>query len=306
MKARTWLRASTDQLIGSPPATALAFLLGRSQLRVLAFHGILDTAGFRQQMEWLVGHCTPVTASQVVDAFSGVPLPPRAVWVTFDDGHPSVVENGLPVLESFEIPATMFICPGVIDTNKPFWWQVIEKGMDLAIDSDKHTLSNTDLIRAKALPDPVRRRFVDQVLDRIEEISGMPFTSPQLSTADLRLWVEHGHSLGNHTWDHPILDQCTHDEQRRQVVLAHEWMVGNLNPDLLLFAYPNGNWTKSSEEVLRLFGYHAATLFDHRVSDVVDPLTISRLRTNADGDLSRFRATVSGTHPFLHRLKGRS
>jgi hypothetical protein len=25
------------------------------------------------------------------------------------------------------IPATMFICPGVVDTTEPYWWQVVEE-----------------------------------------------------------------------------------------------------------------------------------------------------------------------------------
>ena len=305
MKPPRRLRASTDRLLGSPAATALGFLLGRS-LRVLAFHGILDPTGFKEQMEWLVDRCTPVSASRVVGALSGAPLPAGAVWVTFDDGHPSVVEQGLPVLLSLGIPATMFICPGVVDTDKPFWWQVIERGIELDVGFDQRPLTPAEVTRAKLLPDDVRRRMVEQVQVTIAEITGSRFTTSQLSTAHLERWIRAGNSIGNHTWDHPMLDRCTQLEQRRQVALAHEWIIERLAPDQLLFAYPNGNWTRDAEAVLREFGYHAATLFNHRLSDLVDPFKLSRLRTNADGDLSRFRATVSGTHPFLSRLLRRT
>lgn len=306
MNPRRRLRASADRLLGSRGATALGFLLDRSQLRVLAFHGILDARGFEQQMEWLVDRCTPVTASQVVGAFSGAPLPRRAAWVTFDDGHPSVVEQGLPVLMSLGIPATIFICPGVVDSNKPFWWQVIERGIELDVGFDGQPITPAEIKRAKSLPDVVRRRLVEQVQITIEEVTGSAFTTSQLSTTHLETWIRAGNTIGNHTWDHPILDRCTSNEQRRQVALAHEWIVESLAPDHLLFAYPNGNWTGDAEAVLRKFGYDAATLFDHRLSDVVDPFKISRLRTNADGDLSRFRATVSGTHPFLSEILNRT
>jgi len=299
------LRASTDRLLGSPAATALGFLFGRS-LRVLAFHGILDATGFRNQMEWLVDRCTPVSASRVVGALSGVPLPARAVWVTFDDGHPSVVEQGLPVLQSLGIPATMFICPGVIETDQPFWWQVLERGIELDISFEQKALTPAEITRAKLLPDDVRGRMVEQVQVTIAEITGSPFTTPQLSTAQVEMWIRAGNSIGNHTWDHPILDRCPPPEQRRQVALAHSWIIERLAPDHLLFAYPNGNWTRDTEAVLREFGYHAATLFNHRLSHLVDPFKMSRLRTNADADLARFQATVSGTHPLLSRLLRRT
>jgi peptidoglycan/xylan/chitin deacetylase (PgdA/CDA1 family) len=148
--------------------------------------------------------------------------------------------------------------------------------------------------------------MVEQMQVTIAEITGSPFTTSQLSTAHLERWIRAGNSIGNHTWDHPMLDRCTPLEQHRQVALAHGWINERLAPDQLLFAYPNGNWSRDAEAVLREFGYHAATLFNHRLSDLVDPFKLSRLRTNADGDLSRFRATVSGTHPFLSRLLRRT
>jgi peptidoglycan/xylan/chitin deacetylase (PgdA/CDA1 family) len=127
-----------------------------------------------------------------------------------------------------------------------------------------------------------------------------------MTTIELLTWVAAGHSLGNHTWDHPLLDRCEPDEQRRQVAQAHEWITGKFDPDHLLFAYPNGNRTALSERVLRELGYRGAVLFDHRLSNLSEPLRISRLRSNADGNLARFRATLSGVHPALHALRAKS
>jgi peptidoglycan/xylan/chitin deacetylase (PgdA/CDA1 family) len=95
-------------------------------LRILAYHAIDDQERFDAQIVHIRSHYSPVSADQVLDSLEGRPLPQRAVWVTFDDGHPSVVERGLPIIERWEIPITVFLCPAVIDTTTPLWWQAVE------------------------------------------------------------------------------------------------------------------------------------------------------------------------------------
>ena len=124
----------------------------------------------------------------------------------------------------------------------------------------------------------------------------------QLTTADLHSWVESRHSVGNHTWDHPLLDMCEPMEQRRQIVAAHDWIAGHFGPKELLFAYPNGNHSTDSEAVLRELGYAVGVLFDHQVHRGAEPLRMSRIRwVNATDSVSEFKAKVSGIHPMIHK-----
>ena len=73
---------------------------GRLDAAILAYHGVTDGERFADHMGWLRRHAWPVSVDDVVDAVAGRrPLPERAVLVTFDDGRPSVLDVGLPVLE---------------------------------------------------------------------------------------------------------------------------------------------------------------------------------------------------------------
>ena len=50
----------------------------------------------------------------------GEPVPPKSVVITFDDGYASVYEHAWPMLRQLEIPATIFLASGFIDSRRPF------------------------------------------------------------------------------------------------------------------------------------------------------------------------------------------
>lgn len=54
------------------------------------------------------------------------PLPASAVAVTFDDGYADNLLNAMPLLESFDTPATIFVTTGLLDQDSGFWWDELE------------------------------------------------------------------------------------------------------------------------------------------------------------------------------------
>jgi peptidoglycan/xylan/chitin deacetylase (PgdA/CDA1 family) len=146
-------------------------------------------------------------------------LPPRAVWITFDDGDPTVVDVAQPVLDEAGITASMFVCPAVIGTQTPFWWQIAYRAIDegLALQNEWRTWTDHRAVTAlKLIDDTQRRRVVARAEAELRERMGHPYRVAQLSVEQLRRWISAGHHIGNHTWDHPCLDRCSVEEQRRQ------------------------------------------------------------------------------------------
>lgn len=280
--------------------------LGRSRsLRVLGYHEIMDPIGFEQQIEYIISAYVPVSLDDVVGAIHGAGLPPRSVWITFDDGHANVVETGLPVLERSGVEATMFICPGLMDSDEPFWWQVVEEAARLNVVSAGIPVTKQTIADIKSLPDEERQVVVEEIRRSLEDRLGALYGYPQLTSVQFERWIGAGQRVGNHTWTHPLLDRCSPEEQERQIVAAHSWLEDALSSPPVAFAYPNGNWTEASEMVLRDLGYEAALLFDHRPTTLDEPLRLSRIRTRADGNIDRFKSMASGMHPFVHGLLGR-
>jgi peptidoglycan/xylan/chitin deacetylase (PgdA/CDA1 family) len=297
---RTAAARGVTRVLGLGVFEHAAVARSADRLRILAYHRVPDGDAFAAQLRHLREHYSLVSGGQVADALAGGgTLPARSVWVTFDDGDPSVVEVGLPALEVARVPATVFVCPGLVRDGTPPWWRVVEAagaaGVGAAVAGQHH--SGRSLVRAlKQVPDGERRR----VLSELGASAGHgiePDLPWALGEGDLRRWLDAGLEVGNHTWDHPCLDRCESEEQRRQLVDAHEWLVALLGRHPRLFAYPNGDHTAHAEAVLAELGYEVGLLFDHHLADLAQHrLRLSRLRLDSDDALPRCRAVVSGLH----------
>ncbi len=295
-------------MIGHPVVERVGLTVSGDRLRVLAYHDIADAQAFLQQMEHLVDNYRVVPGEQVNTAITtGQRLPRRSVWITFDDGHPAVFEVAQPILRQLGIPATAYVCPGVVGTRQPFWWQVVREATARRLTPLGTVVprSTADLESwLKRVTDDRRREVVSDLAFQLERATGRMTEQRQVSLAQLRDWIDAGFEVGNHTWDHPCLDRCPPEEQHRQILEAHEWLTANLQTRIRSFAYPNGNWTPKSENELRRLGYRTALGFDHHLtSRRGDPLRFSRLRIDADRPVARLRAILSGLHPALLSLR---
>lgn len=270
------------------------------RVRILAYHDITDISRFERHLCHLSTHWSPVSGADMAAAWQGEPLPQRAVWVTFDDAYSSVIERALPLLCRYHVPATLFVCPGYVDTMTPYWWDILVQGASAGSVCDglgRPESPTSVLVRAKSLPDSERRGLVERVASNLTASMGVEPRQPHPTSADLRAWTAAGHELGNHTWDHPCLDRCDPETQREQIRRAHAWLLERFPIATRSFAYPNGNVTSVARAVLDDLGYHLAAAFDHRIASLHgDPLCLSRLRVEGKAEIERFRSIVSGAH----------
>ncbi|MDP8957614.1 MAG: polysaccharide deacetylase family protein [Actinomycetota bacterium] len=307
------LTRGIDGVLGSEAIGAVGRLTTAGSLRVLAYHQVDDAASFRWQMRYLRERFVPVSSALVLQALQGeANLPARAAWVTFDDADPSVVEQGLPILSDMDVPSSMFVCPGLVDSHQPFWWETVEHALQagVAASVQGRSFGRQNLLGLlgvlKGLGDAQRREVVGDLERRALDLRGRPYRRRQITTEQLDRYLASGATLGNHTWDHPCLDRCDPHAQRQQIEQAHAWLEGYLGEPPLIFAYPNGNHSLQSESILNELGYQVGLLFDHRLGSLSqNPLRISRLRVNASTAPRRFAAILSGAHPAVHQLRRR-
>lgn len=291
MTLRRWIYRG----LGLASGPVLAIPPSQRWMRVLGYHATSAIEQFEAQIEYLASRFEFVSTPEPKAAGQR----PR-VWLTFDDGDPSVVTNALPILERYSAVATLFICPSVIDTDTPFWWQVVDEAQSRGVRIDGSAVP--DVSELKIMPDLRRRAIVSQAAAAIRAVTGQAPSYVQMTSRQVTQWIGAGHDVGNHTWDHPLLNMCGSDTQRKQIDLAHEWLCDVARPKTFYFAYPNGNRTDVAAEHLRSLGYEAGLMFDHRLHTASRSFDVSRIRVNAGDNLDEFKARVSGIHPFIHRL----
>ena len=113
-------------------ATGVGAVNGRDErtLRVLMYHKVNDVDGnpvtvppglFDEQMAQLaeLGYAAVSLDDVLAYYLGGVPLPPGAVLITFDDGYLDNLENALPILERHGYPAVLFVPIGYLDERRP-------------------------------------------------------------------------------------------------------------------------------------------------------------------------------------------
>ena len=118
-------------------------------------------------------------------------LPSKAVILTIDDGHESVYRLK-PVLAKHQMPVTVFLCSGIVGTNRRFWFSA--PGLDSA--QRQHLKSVPDAERMAAL----RAIGFDQSLECEARES--------LNVGEVRE-LKRLVDFQSHSVSHPILPACS-------------------------------------------------------------------------------------------------
>ncbi|MFJ9809068.1 polysaccharide deacetylase family protein [Streptomyces sp. NPDC101158] len=293
-----------DRALHRSPAQPWFRHRAAGRLAVLGYHGVEDPGAFAAQLDRLTRTARPVSLGQVEAAVrEGVPLPPCSVLITFDDGDPSVLEHGLPLLAERGIPAVCFVIAGLVGSDEPFWWDELDHLLahggtapGLSGDIAPHAAAYA----LKQLPDTQRLHAFAEL--RRTASSPAP-RGRQLTAADLRTLASGGVAIGSHTLTHPCLPRCDEATIRDEVHEAHRLLAGHLGHAPTAFAYPNGDFDVRAEAALRELGYRSGFLYDHALSDPAaqHPLRLSRLRVSTRTSPARFATVLSGLQPAVYR-----
>ncbi|HEY5052025.1 MAG TPA: polysaccharide deacetylase family protein [Solirubrobacterales bacterium] len=144
----------------------------------------------------------------------------RAVAVTFDDGYRSVYELARPILDSYGIPATVFIPTRLMQGQRRLTWAGIDSWLGGPHESELEPMS-------------------------VEE---------------LRLLAGSGWEIGSHSLTHPRLPQLDDGELRDQLTTSRRECTEMVGVECTSIAYPygavDGRVLRASEGA----GYSAAAL----------------------------------------------
>jgi len=139
---------------------------------ILNYHQINDTAQnaltvnteqFETQMKYLAeqGYHS-ITPSEMLDAWeNGSELPEKPVIITFDDGYVDNYSNAFPILQKYNLKATIFLIPDYVNVypNYLTWAQAAEMQRSGLIHFGSHTMNHSVLTELSQTE--LRRQLVD-------------------------------------------------------------------------------------------------------------------------------------------------
>ena len=106
------------------------------RLIILVYHRVIDLPSdpqllcvkrkhFEEHLEVLRKRCYPTRLQKIGPAVEGKRLH-RPVIMTFDDGYADNLLYAKPLLERYDVPATVFVTSGYVGQKRSFWWDQLE------------------------------------------------------------------------------------------------------------------------------------------------------------------------------------
>jgi peptidoglycan/xylan/chitin deacetylase (PgdA/CDA1 family) len=69
---------------------------------------------FEEQMDYIARYLNPICVQQLMASLKAGSFTPGSVAVTFDDGYENNYTTAWPILEKYQIPATIYLTTGYI------------------------------------------------------------------------------------------------------------------------------------------------------------------------------------------------
>jgi peptidoglycan/xylan/chitin deacetylase (PgdA/CDA1 family) len=291
---------------------------------ILGYHRISSSPGaleavcvspenFAEHLDELRKHTHPIRLSKLVQHLKDGSLPDKSIAVTFDDGYADNLYTAKPLLEKYEIPATVFICTGYM--GKEFWWDELQR-LVMASQTDPHRLhvrvggKQFDWHKATVSPEEgqpaLREEFCralyqfllsldvedqNQAMGVIrcwseEPTPGIP--GPRaVSEEELLRLVDGGLiEMGAHTRHHPMLPRLSFERQKEEIQSSKRDLEALLGEKIAGFSYPNGRATVDAKRLVREMGFtYACTSLHDVVSPGSDVYELTRFwQKEVDGD----------------------
>lgn len=217
---------------------------------------------FEEQIKYISHSFSVATLDQIVSGISAKKSSKHLVGVSFDDGYRDNLEVALPILEKYNVPATIFVASGLIDRKAALWWEelgfILTHSRELKFEWDgEHYHFILELDQEKGgtyieLNKLFKKLSVERQTILLELLR--PQCPVLFDYNDLLLeWDElielSKHpliTLGCHTENHPILSNEIESTALAEMTNGRDSICDKTKHPVDLFAYPIGGVEEAS------------------------------------------------------------
>ena len=249
----------------------------KNPLTILLYHGVTnkDQKGivnfsgkhinikiFDNHMKFIKNNCNILSMNEVVEIYNNdKEWPENAVAVTFDDGFQNNYLYAADILDSYKVPATFYICAGMVNTNRMFWVDIIEdcinrtrnSNLDINLNKQKHFNLNNDKNKidtineikkyCKSMDSKKKNNIINELIKNTN-VSPSVESSPDYK---IMTWNELNElknnslfTIGGHTLNHEIMSAQNIEKMKMDVKATLSLLNYNLNQKTVHFSYPEG------------------------------------------------------------------
>lgn len=191
-----------------------------------------------------------------------------SVVITFDDGYCDFYSEILPILEKHQIPATIFISTGNIDSYKELWGDVLERlvfysnvsefefeGCHYDVSTNEAKLTSMFLLRdiLKNCTKIERDKKIKLLLKAVKIQDNPRMTHRTMNTNEIlecskSPWV----TIGAHTISHCCLSSEDNNDQYNEMKGSKDKLEEIIGKEVSVFAYPYGQISDFTNDTIDL------------------------------------------------------
>lgn len=264
-------------------------LIQRNKVTLLLYHDLSREAA-EKTFPYLKKHYNVISLNDFISACQSKnekTLPKKALIITFDDGHLGNYHL-LPVVREMRLPVTIFLCAGIIDTHRHYWFM--------------H--SHPDLCKSKLKRVPNQERL--KILRKFGFAPDREFETPHAMNRKQILEIKDAFDLQAHTMSHPCLPRCTSEEAREEIFHSKKVLEQDYGLKINAIAYPNGDYSDRDLALVKEAGYSCGVTVDFGYNTLdTDLFRLKRLSVNDTSNLDELAVKASGVWQFFKTRNGK-
>jgi peptidoglycan/xylan/chitin deacetylase (PgdA/CDA1 family) len=310
----------------------------REHAAVLMYHSVVDSKlapyidpdntisveEFESHIRFLKNKCNVISMETLVLYLNkGQPLPRKSVVITFDDGYLDNLTLAAPILEKYELPATVFICTGYVERGDSQWideiYSIFSFRRQHQLQINNQTFDLLDRGSLQHAYDTVKGLLIDAdydtrklLLNRIkDQLNPDLLQTPRLTLNWKEVQQLKTHfpliEIGLHTRDHLNLTALSEKEIKKEIRQCQKDYESALGSKAKYFSYPYGLHNSFIRKTTKELGLHSslAVYPVDLVSHSSNLMSIPRLTAN--DSLLDMKLWMSGAFPALSiKLFGRA
>lgn len=246
-------------------------ILKSSRALILAYHRIYNLKhdwqqlsvtpeNFESHLQIIKDKFKPISVDELIDNLFNDKVSDRSIALTFDDGYFDNYKFALPLLEKYEIPATVYVSTGFIGGEVEFYWDSLEhsftnkKKQDASPNIPQEYYSVCDLLHTMTIEQRLEYLEMKKVSFRK---SHRQMTKEEIIVSDSSPFFQ----VQAHTVNHPSLSALSLIDQEYEISQSQSDLKKILNREITGFAYPYGgknDFNEKTKKIVRKLGFKYA------------------------------------------------
>jgi peptidoglycan/xylan/chitin deacetylase (PgdA/CDA1 family) len=214
-------------------------------------------------------------------------LPEKSLIITFDDGRISNYKL-LPIIKKLDIPVTLFLNSGIINTNRHYWFRYNRK-----------IFSNEAL---KKIPNKDRLALMAEHGFKQDKEYEYPQALNKSQITEMSEYID----MQSHTVFHPCLTKCNYNEAKFEIEECKRLLEKEYGFKINSLAFPNGDFSSREIKIAKQAEYRFCLTTNKGYNSILsDPYRLKRLDPDDTSNLDEFIVKTSGFQILFHIFKTR-